>query len=171
MTTAPHTHRLGFLFEAAWVLRGALVVVATFCFFRSIGYSTLYRPEQIPAGVALVTAFVPLWVWSLLWFLAALFAVASVPKAWPGGSIGCAALSFVWATGYAVSWAMSIQGVTLIHPSGIPMPAFVTDGTPAERDYLSSSVYWTVLLLLCGGYVLARKALDASRVLHNYDES
>lgn len=163
--------RGAFLFEARWVLRGALIVVAVFCFCRSVGYSALYRPEQIPSGVALVTAFVPLWVWSLLWFLAALMAFAAVPKAWPGGSIGCAALSFVWATGYAVSWGMSIQGVTLIYPYGIPLPAFVTDGTPAERDYLSSSTYWTVLLLLAGGYILARKALDASRVLHALDES
>jgi hypothetical protein len=165
------TKRGGFLFEAPWVLRGALVVVAVFCFCRSVGYSTLYRPEQIPSGVALVTAFVPLWVWSLLWLLAALMAVAAVPKAWPGGSIGCAALSFVWATGYAVSWSMSIEGVTVIYPHGIPLPAFVTNGSPAERDYLSSSVYWTVLLLLGAGYILARKAIDASRVLHTLDES
>ena len=159
------------ILDAKWVLRGALFVVAVFCYFRSVGYSNLFKPEQIPGGVLLVTAFVPLWVWSLLWFLAALMAAASIPKAWPGGSIGCAALSFVWATGYAVSWAMSIQGVTLIYFHHFPIPAFVTDGTPAERDYLSSSVYWTVLLLLAAGYVLSRKALDASRVLHAIDES
>lgn len=133
----------------------------------------------------LVTRFVPLSVWSLLWLLAAILAAASAVKPWPGGSVGCAALSFVWATGYAVSWGMSIRGFTvewmqahwlswLGGPgwtwAGIPVPRLLTDGTPAGRDYLSSSVYWTVLLLLALGYVLARKALDASRILHTISE-
>ncbi len=166
------SRRLGFLFQARWVLRGALIVVAVFCYVRGVGYSSAFQlePEDIPMGISLVSTFVPLWVWSLLWFGAALLALASVPKAWPGGSLGCALLSFVWATGFAVSWAMTIEGFHVSWYHHVPIPNFITDGSPSERDYLSSSIYWTVLLLLGAGYILARKAIDASAVIHTVDE-
>lgn len=123
-------------------LRVALLFVTEFAFCRGWRY-TIER-EPIPMALTLISDGFSIAVYGSAWFLAALFALISIPKAWPGGSAMTIILSLVFAFAFTLSW-ISAWG----HPIGFP----------GRADYTNASTYWLSVGLLMCGYFLSRKAL------------
>lgn len=126
-------------------LRFALCFVAEFAFTRGWRY-TIDR-EPIPAAVQLISANASVTAWGIAWFLACACAVASIPKAWPGGSLPTICLSLGFSLGFTISWVKS-WGV----PGGI-------GNVPGAADYTSAGLYWFVFGALSAGYFLALGAM------------
>ena len=159
------------LISVKTALRVALVFVAQYCILRGVGYTPWFSPERLPEGVATISFFVPLPVFTGLWFAAGILALCCIPGVHPEGSAGAAFMALVWAVGYTTSWVSSLDGITLrwfsyhllpyINNWQVPLPCpwLLVDGSPANRDYLTASQYWFAIGLLGCGYVLARWAL------------
>lgn len=126
-------------------LRLALVFVAAFGFTRGWRYAIAREP--VPLGIQLISVNGSVLLWGFAWFLACALALASIPKAWPLGSLGVMALSVAFAYGFTLSWIGS---------------AHLPPGSPGRADYSNASTYWTVLGLLACGYALSRRALKGS---------
>ncbi len=131
------------ILDPVFWLRIALVFVAAFAFTRGWRYTIGHEP--VPIALELITTGFSVALYGVAWFVASAAALASIPKAWPGGSFATMVLSVAFAFGFTISWLASLNS---------------PPGSPGQTDYANASTYWTVLGLLACGYFLSRVALD-----------
>jgi hypothetical protein len=128
--------------ELKAAIRVCYAILGCFSVLRGIGYLPGAATGKLPTGVEVLTEYVPVGFWAIMWLGAAgmCFVGAIVPRIWL--SYGMVGMSLTWSVGYAISWLLGV-------------------GTFAT--FLSVSTYVLLAGLIISGSFIATRGLRLAR--------